>query len=66
MDDEARRGADRHRVRFGIECETGTNSISNGPIDCRLPGLISRSSTFGAPGSERRRVSSKFLANRVA
>lgn len=50
----------------GIECETGTYSSSNGPTVTRRPGLTSRSSTFGAPGSERRRVSSRFLAKRVA
>ena len=50
----------------GIECETGTYSISNGPTVTGLCAAISRRITFGAPGSLRRRASSRFLAKRVA
>ena len=42
----------------GIECATGTNSMSNGPeLEALAAGRPACRSTFGAPGSDKRRVS---------
>ena len=49
----------------GMECATGTNSMSKGPSAKRPPWATMFISTLGAPGSESRRVASRPAAKRV-
>ena len=58
----------RNAIAFdsGMECATGTYSMSKGPSCRRLPGAISRRSIFGAPGSESFFVSMSEAVKRVA